>query len=141
MAELTAVLPLDDEAALEAFFAAHGSELAAVIIEPIPANNGLLLQRPEYLQLLQKLCRDHGAQVIDDATGQTMASACTLEKEVRTHGAFDDKKAAAAFVGKLVAQRASEKGIKSVVFDRNGFLYHGRVKALSDGARKVGLDF
>ena len=81
------------------------------------------------------------AQVIDDATGQTMASACTLEKEVRTHGAFDDKKAAAAFVGKLVAQRASEKGIKSVVFDRNGFLYHGRVKALSDGARKVGLDF
>lgn len=81
------------------------------------------------------------AQVIDDTTGQTIASASTLEKAVRTHGAFDDKKAAAAFVGKLVAERASEKGIKSVVFDRNGFLYHGRVKALSDGARKVGLDF
>lgn len=81
------------------------------------------------------------AQVIDDTTGQTIASACTLEKEVRAHGGFDDKKAAAAFVGKLVAERASEKGIKSVVFDRNGFLYHGRVKALSDGARKVGLDF
>ncbi|NOY68644.1 MAG: 50S ribosomal protein L18 [Deltaproteobacteria bacterium] len=81
------------------------------------------------------------AQVIDDATGQTMASACTLEKDARTHGAFDDKKAAAAFVGKLVGERAMEKGIKSVVFDRNGFLYHGRVKALSDGARKTGLDF
>lgn len=81
------------------------------------------------------------AQVIDDSTGQTMASACTLEKEARAPGAFADKKAAAAFVGKLVGERAMEKGIKSVVFDRNGFLYHGRVKALSDGARKVGLDF
>ena len=61
MAELTAVLPLDDEGALEEFFEAHGSELAAAIIEPVPANNGLLIQRPEYLRLLQKLCHDNGA--------------------------------------------------------------------------------
>ena len=61
MAELTAVLPLDDEAALEGFFEAHGGELAAAIIEPVPANNGLLPQRPEYLELLQRLCHDHGA--------------------------------------------------------------------------------
>ncbi len=61
MAELTAVLPLDDDGALEEFFAAHGSELAAAIIEPVPANNGLLLQRPEYLKLLQKLCNENGA--------------------------------------------------------------------------------
>ena len=65
-AQLTSVLPLDDTEALEAFFAAHGSEVAGVIIEPIPANNGLLLQRPAYLKRLRELTREHGSVLIFD---------------------------------------------------------------------------
>jgi large subunit ribosomal protein L18 len=64
-----------------------------------------------------------------------------LDKVFKEQPKFENKISAAAFVGKLVAERALDKGIKKVVFDRNGFLYHGRVKALSDGARKAGLDF
>ncbi len=81
------------------------------------------------------------AQVIDDENGKTLVSASTVEKEVRSQPKFENKVAAAAFVGKLVGERALEKGIKKVVFDRNGFLYHGRVKAVSDGAREAGLEF
>lgn len=82
------------------------------------------------------------AQVIDDVAGQTLAAASSLEKEVRGQKAsFDNKTALATFIGKLIAERAQEKGIKQVVFDRNGFLYHGRVKAVSDGAREAGLKF
>jgi len=81
------------------------------------------------------------AQLIDDLSGKTLTAACSLEKTVKSQGPFKDKKAAAEYVGKLIAERALGKGIKSVVFDRNGFLYHGRVKALSDGAREAGLDF
>jgi len=66
VAKLTSVLPLDDDEALRTFFAENGDELAAVIIEPVPANNGLLLQRPEYLQLLRDLCTQHGALLIFD---------------------------------------------------------------------------
>jgi glutamate-1-semialdehyde 2,1-aminomutase len=66
VAKLTSVLPLDDDQALRTFFAEHGAELAAVMIEPVPANNGLLLQRPEYLQLLRDLCTQHGALLIFD---------------------------------------------------------------------------
>lgn len=66
VAKLTSVLPLDDDAALKEFFVKHGAELAAVIIEPVPANNGLLLQRPAYLQLLRDLCTEHGALLIFD---------------------------------------------------------------------------
>jgi large subunit ribosomal protein L18 len=80
-------------------------------------------------------------QIIDDTQGVTLVSASTMEKQVRDAQKFDNKRAAATFVGKLIAERAVEKGIKSVVFDRNGFLYHGRVKAVSDGAREAGLDF
>jgi large subunit ribosomal protein L18 len=80
-------------------------------------------------------------QIIDDTQGVTLASASTVEKEVRDAQKFDNKRAAATYIGKLIAQRAAAKGIKSVVFDRNGFLYHGRVKAVSDGAREAGLDF
>ncbi|MCP4220264.1 MAG: 50S ribosomal protein L18, partial [bacterium] len=78
---------------------------------------------------------------IDDTMGQTLAAASSLEKIAREHPPFESKVAMSVFVGKLVAERLLEKGIKQVVFDRNGFLYHGRVKAVSDGARKAGLDF
>ena len=80
------------------------------------------------------------AQIIDDTAGATLASASTVEKDVQAQGKFDNKKSAATHIGKLVAQRALDKGIKKVVFDRNGFLYHGRIKALSDGAREAGLE-
>jgi large subunit ribosomal protein L18 len=76
------------------------------------------------------------AQVIDDERGVTLASASTLEAE----GKGADKDAAAA-VGKLVAERAIEKGVKDVVFDRGGYIFHGRVKALADAAREAGLNF
>ena len=79
------------------------------------------------------------AQVIDDLKGATVAAASSLEKDMRAKtGANVD---AAKAVGKLVAQRAIEKGVKSVVFDRGGYLYHGRIKALADAAREGGLQF
>lgn len=81
------------------------------------------------------------AQVIDDTAGQTLVSASSLEKLVKEKPKFEDKVSMANFVGKLLAERAIDQGIKTVVFDRNGFLYHGRIKAVSDGARETGLDF
>lgn len=81
------------------------------------------------------------AQIVDDRAGNTLVAASSVEGAFKEQPKFATKVAAAAFVGKLVAQRALEKGIKKVVFDRNGFLYHGRVKAISDGAREAGLDF
>lgn len=81
------------------------------------------------------------AQVIDDSRGHTLASASSLEKAIGELTDKGDKTVVANRIGKLVAERAIEKGVKSVVFDRNGFLYHGRVKAVSDGARKGGLEF
>ncbi|MFP4475906.1 MAG: 50S ribosomal protein L18 [Desulfatibacillaceae bacterium] len=81
------------------------------------------------------------AQVVEDETGTTLASASTLEKEVRDRPAFESKVQAAEFIGKLVGERAKAKGVSKVVFDRNGYLYHGRVKAVSSGAREAGLDF
>ncbi len=80
-------------------------------------------------------------QIVDDTTGNTIVSACSNEKTVKEEPAFESKVAKSVFTGKLLAQRAIDKGIKKVVFDRNGFLYHGRVKAFSDGAREAGLDF
>lgn len=81
------------------------------------------------------------AQVIDDTTGVTLVSASTVEKEIRETQTFENKSAAAKHIGKLIADRAAGKGITSVVFDRNGFIYHGRVKAVSVGAREAGLNF
>ncbi|GAK46414.1 50S ribosomal protein L18 [Tepidicaulis marinus] len=78
------------------------------------------------------------AQVIDDTKGVTLASASTLEKDFTAKGA---DQAAAAEIGKLVAKRALEAGVKEVVFDRGGYIYHGRVKALADAAREGGLSF
>ena len=81
------------------------------------------------------------AQVIDDSRGQTLAAASSMEKDVRENPESKNKVTAANNVGKIIGQRAIEKGLKKVVFDRNGFLYHGRIKAVSDGAREAGLEF
>jgi large subunit ribosomal protein L18 len=81
------------------------------------------------------------AQVIDDAKGATVASASSLDKDLRTGLKSGGNKAAAEAVGKLVAQRALQAGVKEVVFDRGGYLFHGRVKALADAAREGGLSF
>ena len=79
------------------------------------------------------------AQLIDDVAGHTLAAASTLETDVR---AFEgDKKAKAAKVGELLAARAREAGVTAVVFDRGGYLYHGRIAALADAAREGGLEF
>jgi len=81
------------------------------------------------------------AQVIDDIKGCTLVAASTLDSEFSENNEKITGKDAATKIGKLVGKRALEKGITKVVFDRNGFLYHGRVKALSDGAREAGLNF
>jgi len=78
-------------------------------------------------------------QVIDDAKAQTLAAASSLDPELK--GTAGGNTEAAARVGRLVAERASKAGIKDVVFDRGGFIYHGRVKALADAAREGGLNF
>jgi large subunit ribosomal protein L18 len=78
------------------------------------------------------------AQVIDDTQGTTLVSASSVDKAAKTNGG---NLAAAQAIGKLVAERAKEKGIKQVVFDRGGYRYHGRVKALADAARAAGLEF
>jgi large subunit ribosomal protein L18 len=79
------------------------------------------------------------AQVIDDESGRTLAAASTLEKDLRGQVKTGADQAAAEQVGKLVAERAKAAGVQAVVFDRGGYLYHGRVKALAEGARAVGL--
>jgi large subunit ribosomal protein L18 len=79
-------------------------------------------------------------QLIDDLNGVTIASASSMGKKGEDKN-YGGNVAAAAEVGKLIAERAKEKGIKKVVFDRGGYLYHGRVKALADAAREAGLDF
>jgi large subunit ribosomal protein L18 len=81
------------------------------------------------------------AQVIDDSRGRTLASASSLEKEIRGALKTGADKEAAKAVGKRIAERAAASGIKNVVFDRGGYLYHGRVKALADAAREAGLSF
>jgi large subunit ribosomal protein L18 len=81
------------------------------------------------------------AQLIDDAKGLTLAAASSLEKDMRGSLKTGANVAAAKAVGKLVAERATAKGVKEVVFDRGGYLYHGRVKALADAAREGGLKF
>ncbi len=81
------------------------------------------------------------AQVIDDDAGRTLCAACSLDKELRTRLKSGGNVAAAKEVGGLIASRAKEKGIAAVVFDRGGFQYHGRIKALADAAREAGLKF
>ena len=81
------------------------------------------------------------AQVIDDAKGHTLAAASTIEKDLKGSLKTGSDVAAAAAIGKLVAERASKAGIKDVVFDRGPYIYHGRVKALAEAAREAGLNF
>ena len=81
------------------------------------------------------------AQVIDDVAGKTLATASTLDKELREQVKSGANVDAAKQVGDLIARRATDAGIKDVVFDRGGFLYHGRIKALADAARDGGLNF
>ena len=80
-------------------------------------------------------------QIIDDVKGNTLVTASTLDKEIKTSLEGKDKKAQAFAVGELVAKKAKAKKIKTIVFDRGGYLYTGRVQALADGARKGGLQF
>ena len=81
------------------------------------------------------------AQVVDDKLGHTLVSASTLDREIRSEVDGKRKIEAAQFVGKLVAERAMKRGITKIAFDRGGYKYHGRVKALAEAARKVGLVF
>ncbi len=81
------------------------------------------------------------AQIIDDTVGNTLVSASTLQKEVKAELEKTNDVAAAAYLGKVIAERALDKGIKTVVFDRGGFIYQGKIKALADAAREAGLEF
>ena len=81
------------------------------------------------------------AQIIDDTVGRTLVAASTLEKEVKAELEKTNNVEAAAYVGTLIAKRAIEKGIKEVVYDRGGFVYHGKVAALAEAAREAGLEF
>ena len=81
------------------------------------------------------------AQIIDDTVGNTLVSASTLEKEIKAELGKTNDVEAAAYVGKVIAKRAIDKGITEVVFDRGGFLYHGKIEALAEAAREAGLVF
>ena len=81
------------------------------------------------------------AQIIDDSVGNTLVFASTLQKEVKAEVEKTNNVDAAAYLGKVIAERALEKGIKEVVFDRGGFIYQGKIKALADAAREAGLEF
>ncbi len=85
--------------------------------------------------------RDGGDELIDDVKGETLAAASSLEKSMREGRKTGANIEAAKAVGKLIAERAKEKGITDVVFDRGGYMYHGRIKALADAAREGGLNF
>ena len=81
------------------------------------------------------------AQIVDDVSGKTLAAASTLQADVREGLEYTDNVAAAAAVGKAIGEKAAKAGIKTVVFDRGGFLYHGKIQALADAAREAGLEF
>lgn len=81
------------------------------------------------------------AQIIDDTVGMTLVAASTLEKDVKAELQKTNDVAAAAYLGTVIAKKALDKGIKTVVFDRGGFIYQGKIKALADSAREAGLEF
>jgi large subunit ribosomal protein L18 len=81
------------------------------------------------------------AQIIDDTVGNTLVAASTLQKDVKAELQKTNDVAAAAYLGNVIAKKALEKGIKAVVFDRGGFIYQGKIKALADAAREAGLEF
>ena len=97
-------------------------------------------ERPRFS--VYRSLNDIYGQIIDDTTGKTLVSLSTIDKEVREEiAAVKTKTAKSSLLGKLLAKKAIEKNISTVVFDRNGYLYHGRVKAFADGAREGGLKF
>ena len=81
------------------------------------------------------------AQIIDDVAGNTLVAASTLQKDVKANLEKTNNVEAAAALGKVIAEKALDKGIKEVVFDRGGFVYHGKIQALADAAREAGLEF
>lgn len=97
-------------------------------------------ERPRFS--VYRSLNDIYGQIIDDTTGKTLVSLSSIDKEVREEiAAVKTKTAKSSLLGKLLAKKAIEKNISTVVFDRNGYLYHGRVKAFADGAREGGLKF
>ena len=96
-------------------------------------------ERPR-LNIYRSLVHIYG-QVVDDVAGHTLVSASTIDRQVRSMAAGKGKSEQARIVGEVLGRRALDKGIKKVVFDRGGWAYHGRIKALADGARKAGLEF
>ncbi|KUO49132.1 MAG: 50S ribosomal protein L18 [Desulfitibacter sp. BRH_c19] len=96
-------------------------------------------ERPR-LNIFRSNCQIY-AQIIDDTVGKTVVAASSLEKDIQDEIKDLNKKETAKVIGKLVAQRAIERGIKQVVYDRGGYIYHGRVAAVAEGAREVGLEF
>ena len=114
----------------------HKDEIRQRIHERIRHNMKGTSERPR-LAVFRSVAHIY-AQVIDDSRGATLVSASSTDK---AHKITGGNVMGAKAVGKLVAQRAKEKGIKKVVFDRGGYLYHGRIKALADAAREAGLEF
>ncbi len=96
-------------------------------------------QRPR-MNVFRSLANTY-VQVIDDTAGQTLVSASTIDNQVAPQVKDKSKTEAARIVGKIVAERAQDAGIRSVIFDRGGYRYHGRVAALAEGAREAGLEF
>jgi large subunit ribosomal protein L18 len=92
------------------------------------------------LSVFRSLAHMH-VQIIDDGVGRTLAAASTLDPEIRARAQSASKSEACKIVGQLIAKRARERGIVRVVFDRGGYQYHGRVRAVADGAREGGLEF
>lgn len=96
-------------------------------------------QRPR-LSIFRSL-KNIYAQIVDDVSNHTLISLSTQDKEIKKSCSYGGNVKAAGFLGEFLAKKAKEKGINKVVFDRGGYLYHGRVKALAEGARKAGLEF
>jgi large subunit ribosomal protein L18 len=88
---------------------------------------------------IYKSCKHIYAQIIDDIDMKTLLSASSIEKDIKAQPPFENKTNMAKHIGKTIAKRAIDKGITRVVFDRNGYVFHGRVKAVADGAREAGL--
>jgi len=96
-------------------------------------------ERPRFA--VYKSLKHMHAQIIDDTKGETLVAASTVEKEIGEKVKDLTKTEAAKFLGQVLAERAKEKGVVKVVFDRGGFIYHGRIKAIAEGAREGGLEF
>ena len=116
------------------------------------ANNNLVLQRRirekikkvsnvRYRLSVFRSKKNIYAQIIDDSKGKTLISSSTLDKDVKSKFKNTGNKDAAVETGKILADKAKKKGIKKVIFDRGSYIYHGRIKALADSARKEGLEF